>query len=321
VAAVDLRQPRYFVGIVEEQSISLAAKRLRVAQPALSHHVRALEADLGVPLLVRSLHGVKPTEAGERLYAYAVNISKYVDEATDRVRRFGAEPQGLVAVGLPTSVALVVAVPLVEAVCRELPQVQLRVTEGMSGHILEWLQAHRVDFAMLFESKENKPFATQALLTEDLYAICPPGASSQDVPFTEAAAFPLILPGRPHGLRERLELAARKAGINLNIKAEIDALPEIKLLVEHGVGSSILSLSAVREEKAAGLVEVRSIVSPRLERTVHLCQVKERPLTHAAEAVREITLRVVQDLVIQQVWPSRPSSSFLPDWRDGSDGS
>src|SRR5215213_3100013 len=121
VAVVDLRQLRYFVGIVDEQSISLAAKRLRVAQPALSHHVRSLEVDLGVPLLVRGLHGVKPTEAGERLYAYAVNILKYVDEATDWVRRLGAEPQGLVAVGLPTSVALVVAVPLVEAVCRELP--------------------------------------------------------------------------------------------------------------------------------------------------------------------------------------------------------
>jgi LysR family transcriptional regulator, nitrogen assimilation regulatory protein len=78
---VDLRQLRYFVGIVDEQSISLAAKRLRVAQPALSHHVRSLEADLGVPLLVRSLHGVVATEAGERLYAYAINILKYVDEA------------------------------------------------------------------------------------------------------------------------------------------------------------------------------------------------------------------------------------------------
>ena len=43
---MDFRQLRYFVGIVDEQSISLAAKRLRVAQPALSHHVRSLEADL-----------------------------------------------------------------------------------------------------------------------------------------------------------------------------------------------------------------------------------------------------------------------------------
>ena len=102
------------------------------------------------------------------------------------------------------------------------------------------------------------------------------------------------MPGRPHGLRERLELAARKAGLSLNIKAEIDALPEIKLLVQRGVGSSILSLSAVREEREVRLVEVRSIVKPSLQRTVHLCHAKGRPLTHAAEAVRQITLRVVK---------------------------
>jgi LysR family nitrogen assimilation transcriptional regulator len=133
--------------------------------------------DLGVPLLVRGLHGVKPTEAGERLYAYAVNILKYVDEAADRVRRLGAEPQGLVAVGPPTSVALVFAVPLVEAVCRELPQV-----------------------------------AAQALLTEDLYVVCPPGARGGEISFAETAAFPLIVPGRSRGLRERLELGARPQG-------------------------------------------------------------------------------------------------------------
>jgi LysR family transcriptional regulator, nitrogen assimilation regulatory protein len=312
-AVVDFRQLRYFVGIVDEQSISLAAKRLRVAQPALSHHVRSLEADLGVPLLVRGVRGVKPTEAGERLYAYAVNILNYVDEAADRVRRFGAEPQGLVTLGLPTSVALVLAVPLVEAVCRELPHVRLRLIEGMSGHILEWLQAHRVDFAMLFDVKGPKTLVTQALLTEDLYVVCPPGESSGKVSFAEAATFPLIVPGRPHGLRERLELAARKAGLSLNIKAEIDALPEIKLLVQRGVGSSILSLSAVREEREVRLVEVRSIVKPSLQRTVHLCQVKGRPLTHAAEAVRQITLRVVQDLVTQELWPGRPSSSLFSD--------
>jgi hypothetical protein len=96
----------------------------------------------------------------------------------------------------------------------------------------------------------------------------------------------------------------------LTIKAEVDALPEIKLLVQRGVGSSILSLSAVREEKAAGLVQVRSIVSANIRRTVRLCQAKERPLTHAAEAVRQITLRVAQDLVIRQIWPGQPSSSI-----------
>jgi hypothetical protein len=65
--AIDLRRLRYFVQIVTEGSFSTAAQRVHVAQPALSHHVRELEAILGVSLLTRSAHGVVPTEAGQCL--------------------------------------------------------------------------------------------------------------------------------------------------------------------------------------------------------------------------------------------------------------
>jgi LysR family transcriptional regulator, nitrogen assimilation regulatory protein len=309
---MDLRQLRYFVGIVDEKSISLASQRLHVAQPALSQHVRALETELGVVLLLRGTHGVRPTEAGERLHAYALNILKYVDEAVDQVRRYGSEPRGQVAIGLPTSAALVLAVPLIEAVRRELPDVRLRLSEGMSGHILEWLQIHRLDLAMLFDFARSSSLIAEPLLSEDLYAICPPGTRSDDIPLTEAAALPLIVPGRPHGLRETIEKAARGLGLTLNVTAEIDALPQIKMLVQRGVGSSILSGSAVREEWRGRALEVRRIIEPGLERTVTLCHLKGRPLSGAAEAVREVLLRVIRDLVGRDIWPSRPQPGLTP---------
>ena len=71
---MDLRQLRYFIAIVEAGSVSRAAERLRVAQPALSQHVRAMEAALGLPLLIRNPRGVLPTEAGLRLLEQAREI-------------------------------------------------------------------------------------------------------------------------------------------------------------------------------------------------------------------------------------------------------
>jgi LysR family transcriptional regulator, nitrogen assimilation regulatory protein len=305
--AVDLRQLRYFVGIVDEGSISLAAQRLRVAQPALSHHVRNLEGELGVPLLVRGAHGVRPTDAGTRLYERATGILKSVEETLDQVRDLGGEPRGPAVLGLPASVALVLAVPLIEAVRERLPRVRLRLMEGMSGTILEWLHGNRLDLAMLFDvAKPTRTLRTKALLTEDLYAVCPPGEDKGDVAFADAAGLPLILPGRPHGLRERLEKAAREAGITLNVTAEVDGLPQIKLLVERGVGFSILSLSAVREEVSGGRIGTRRIVSPTLQRTVSLCTLKERPPTAAAEAVRQLLHRTIRDLIERDAWPCRP---------------
>jgi LysR family transcriptional regulator, nitrogen assimilation regulatory protein len=118
---------------------------------------------------------------------------------------------------------------------------------------------------------------TTPLLTEDLHAIRPPGGSGDGIGSAEAARLPLILPGRPHGLRERLEKAARQAGVALNVTAEVDALPQIKTLVQRGVGVSALSLCAAREELRGGLIGIRRVVDPALERTVSLCTLKGRP--------------------------------------------
>ena len=68
---MDLRQLRYFVAIVEQGSFSRAAAFLHVSQPALSLHVRNMEADLGTTLLFRTPRGVEPTEAGMILLRHA----------------------------------------------------------------------------------------------------------------------------------------------------------------------------------------------------------------------------------------------------------
>jgi LysR family nitrogen assimilation transcriptional regulator len=301
---LDLRQLRYFVGIVDEGSISLAAQRLHVAQPALSQHVRNLEETLGTSLLLRSARGVRPTEAGRRLYERALAILKDVDEAADLVRGCAGSPRGPVTIGMPTSVALVLAVPLIEAVRQELPQVQLRLMEGMSGTILEWLHGRRLDLAMLFDVERSTAIKVEPLVTESLHAVCPPGSGSEDMPFWRAAALPLIVPGRPHGLRERIERAARAAGVMLNVTAEVDGLPQIKMLVQRGVGCSILSLSAVRDEWQRRTVTIRAITDPTIQRTVSLCHSKAHAPTAAAEAVRRILYRIMDQLVREEVWPS-----------------
>jgi LysR family transcriptional regulator, nitrogen assimilation regulatory protein len=302
---MDLRQLRYFVAIVEERTISAAALKLRVAQPALSHHMRTLEGDLGVELLSRSAHGVRPTEPGERLYAHAQYLLRYLDDVVEEFRGYAGSPHGQVAVGLPTSVAAVLAVPLVEGVREALPNVLLRISEGMSGNILEWLSAGRLDFALLFDADRSRTLVSEPLVTEDLYVISPPGGRGDPIPFEDVAGLELVLPSRPHGLRERLELAARSAGVELKLVAEIDSLPQLKALATRGVASTVLSLSAVRDEWRTRSVEARLIVDPPIQRTVSLCFPKGRPLSGAAAAVQGVVRDVMRALLAQEAWPGK----------------
>jgi LysR family transcriptional regulator, nitrogen assimilation regulatory protein len=175
---------------------------------------------------------------------------------------------------------------------------------------------------MLFDFARSTALTADPLLTEDLYAISPPDTGDGDIPLVEAVCRPLIIPGRPHGLRECIERAARQVGVPLNVAAEIDALPQIKMLVERGVGASILSGSAVREEWRRGSLQVRRIVDPGIERTVSLCHLKGRPLTGATEAVRDVLLGLVRDLVSRDLWPGRRWPGLMqPSRRQADDGS
>jgi DNA-binding transcriptional LysR family regulator len=90
---MELRQLRYFVAVAEEQHFGRAAKRLGVAQPALSRQMQRLEKELGGALLVRTPQGTRVTQAGQVLLDEARQLVSGVDAAMRRVRSAtGTEP-------------------------------------------------------------------------------------------------------------------------------------------------------------------------------------------------------------------------------------
>jgi LysR family nitrogen assimilation transcriptional regulator len=305
---MDLRQLRYFVEIVEQGSMKRAAEILYVAQPSLSQHMRNLEDELGVELLARTTRGVTPSEAGLELLAHARSILLLVEEAREAVRSGSAEPRGVVTLGLPNSVSLALGVPLVELTHEKLPKVSLRIIESMSGFILDWLVDGRLDLAMLYDTQRVPGVSLKCLLSEDLYLIMPPQGPLSDkktVALNELAALDLILPARPHGLRELVERAARVNSIKLNIRTEIDALTQIKALVRRGLGVSVLSHSAVFEELERGELRAARLIDPNLERSVYLAKPTGRPISRAAMATAELLEDCARDLVTSGRWLGR----------------
>lgn len=128
---------RYFIEIVEQGSLSRAAARLNVAQPALSIHLRNMEAELATPLLLRGRGGVVPTEAGQILLRAARRIVNEQVSAMDEIRSLGQEPSGEVRLGLPGTIADILAIPLIEAARRRYPRVRITLSEAMSGFVAE----------------------------------------------------------------------------------------------------------------------------------------------------------------------------------------
>jgi LysR family transcriptional regulator, nitrogen assimilation regulatory protein len=305
---MDLRQLRYFTAIVEQGSFSKAALKLRVAQPALSQHLRHMEDELGVALLHRGTRGVQPTEAGERLLAKARTILAEFAELRDSVRGEQAAPAGEVRIGLPGTVSEQFSVPLIEATQERFPDVRIRVAEAMSGFVLDWLRKGEVDLAVIYSTSDPKGLGIHHVLTEELCLFGIPALTQLKTPpgkavaLTQAAGLDLILPGPGHGLRDQIDEAA--AGINATVHAavEIESYSQIKRLAERGLGYSILPRMAVRAQEKAGIFRTWPLEEPSLYRKVYLAYSTERPMTAAARAIGQLSWEILRGLVADERW-------------------
>lgn len=307
---MDLRQIRYFVGIVECGSLTRAAQEMNVAQPALSQHLKRLEEDLGQPLLLRTRRGVVPTEAGRILYERGRSLLGQMEVLREDLLTAQAEPRGQCSVGIPTSLGAVLSVPLAAAIRHAFPQIRLRVVEGLSGHMAEWLRAGRLDLALIFGDSLSG-LACRMVATEDLRLVMAGndprrpallrGQADGAVAFHQVAELPLILPGRPHGVREEVEVAARQCGVTLDVVLEMDALESIRALVAAGLGYTVLSGRVAHGGGNWGLVSV-PIQTPAITRTIQLAHVAERPLSNAALAVERTLLAQLAKLVDGKTW-------------------
>ena len=103
---LNLYQIQSFVTVISEGSMTGAADKLFLTQPAISQQIRNLEDDLGVELLVRGVRQIKPTLQGEVLYDYAKKILQMAQQAEIAVRAMGAELKGQLRVGTLNSIGV-----------------------------------------------------------------------------------------------------------------------------------------------------------------------------------------------------------------------
>src|SRR5262245_53588160 len=120
---MEISQLRTLIHVAELGSLSKAADRMRIAQPALSRQVRLLEEELGVRLFARHGRGMVITEQGRDVLTHAVRIMAELDEIRGRTSDANAPLSGQIAIGMPPTVADIISVPLVTAFGKAHPKV------------------------------------------------------------------------------------------------------------------------------------------------------------------------------------------------------
>jgi LysR family nitrogen assimilation transcriptional regulator len=303
---MDIKKLKAFVEVVECGGFSRAAAVTGVAQPVLSRLVRSLEEELKVQLVHRNGRGIVLTEAGTLLNEYAKGILATLARAESEVGALRSSPRGNVVIGMPPSMGTVLTVPLIQRFRSEHPAIVMRVIEGFSGYLLEWLATGKIDVAVLYNAPPTRNLLSEPLLEEELFlfgaASDPSGLAPGPIAARRLSELPLILPSRPHGLRLLIDQLLSAAGISANVELEVDALPATLKLAESRVGYTIHSYSLAHDLIAEGRIKCWPIAAPRLARKLILATSRQRPTTAATRALTDIVRSQVRELERQGLW-------------------
>ena len=299
---MNIRQLRYFITIVDEGSVSSAARVLHIAQPALSQHIANLEAELTTDLLVRSSRGVKPTRAGEVLYQHARKIAAQIKQATDDVRNEAETPRGEVSVVVPPMLGVHVAPRLLERVAEKFPEVDLRIMEELGLNVRDMIDNARVDMGIL-ATQDHTPKADHLLLyREPLFLVSrrkkdePPCNGTSTIKAEAIFDVPLVLSQQSHAVREMVEKLAQESGRTLAPRVTTESTRLRLSYIRSGVTCGVLPWPSFDALWQRGEITAKRLVDPDLTRNIYLIWPKNQPLNAASRAVRQELVDICHDL-------------------------
>src|SRR3979409_192923 len=148
--AMELRHLRYFVAVVEEGSLTIAAeRRLRTSQPSPGRQILDLEYQVGAELLSRSVRGVELTAAGKAFLDHARLALMHVDAAVETERRAAHPARKQFAIGFQTGHEMNWLPQAMHVLHDELKNIQVTVSSDYSPDLAEALARGRLDLAFL----------------------------------------------------------------------------------------------------------------------------------------------------------------------------
>ena len=250
---MEMRHLRAFLAVADELHFTRAARRLGVAQPAVSAAIRELEEELDARLFDRTRRRVGLTPAGEHFRVEAEQALAALERGARAARRAAAGEVGRVRLAFTALAALS---PLPAAIARfrvERPDVQVEVAQRGTTDQIEDLHAGRIDLGFTVMPGEPPGLASRQITQEPLVAVLPSHhacAALDAVPIGAVASEPmLILPERSEPAMHRAyRRLCRQAGAEPRVAMELEPIDGVLGFVAAGLGVSLApaSIGALR---------------------------------------------------------------------------
>jgi DNA-binding transcriptional LysR family regulator len=239
---LNLDQLQALVEVVELGSISAAAKRLNLTQPAVSLQIRELESRLGMPLLRRAGRKATPTSAGRALADQAQEIFETTRRALTVVRRHRDGSLGRVRIGVGNAALRYFLLPVLQRLRREHPAIELAVSTGNTFDVADRLTRNMIDLGFTGLPVDGGLFESAYVSDMKLVAILP--ARGVDLPPVvtphDIEGWPLITMPLHSNLAQLARGWLQAGGVEMRPAMEIDSVDAIQQVVVAGLGVALV---------------------------------------------------------------------------------
>ncbi len=283
---LSLRQLRAFAAVAELGSFTLAARRLHLTQAAISVLVRELETELGVRLFDRHTRRVDLSDAGRDFQPYVNRVLHELDDAVHSVGRLRDKKKGLLRIAAPQLMACTLIPPLIAQFGARYPDVEVRLADMPSDHLLERVLDAEVELAIGPDSPAGSSLRQQTLMRDRHLLVTPPGHAlmrRRSVRWSDLGGAPLIAPTRDFMRRLEPELVAASIECRLEPVHEVAYMTTALAMVSAGLGVTACPSYAAPLIAAWGLA-TRPLVEPEFFRAVCIYSLPNKALSPAAEA-------------------------------------
>jgi DNA-binding transcriptional LysR family regulator len=296
----DLRRLRALHAVARTGSFSAAARELGYTQPVISHHVAALEREVGLTLVNRGTRPVSVTDAGSRLLRHTEPALGYITAAEDELRAVAGLESGTLRIGAFLSAANSFVPPALARFEVAHPDVDVRLEHLEEPEELSRLRAGELDLAVVFHVRDRAANrrrrvegSDEAFLADDPYrVVLPPGhplGRRRDLRLADLTGERFIVP--PGGgfvpYRRLLERLCAEAGFKPNIAHEVNDVTIARSFVAAGLGVAVLpELALPPSQRDVTVLAVREIEPFR---SVYATWLRARDVPSVAYMVRCLT--------------------------------
>ncbi|TLS49626.1 LysR family transcriptional regulator [Paenibacillus antri] len=283
---VNLEWYRVFYEAAKTGSLTGAAERLHITQPAVSHTLKQLEATLGAALFFRTTKGVRLTAEGEALFGYVQQALGMVEAGERTVADMRQLTRGEVHIGASDTLCKHYLLPYLEKFHRDYPEIRIHVTNRTTPETIALLKEGAIDFGIVnMPAADPKVDFRGSAPIQDILVGRPDDDAVAQAPLSleRLASYPLLMLESGGSTRRFLDDFALRRGVRLRPDFELGSIDLLAQFASGGFGLAFVPRQYVEAELRDGrLVEI-AIDPPLPERRVGIATLRGVPPSTAAK--------------------------------------